>query len=77
MDPVVREPVFAAAQGRLHSTVAIICACAVGQRKDLLRGWVQKNEATHKLYRRWMSALLESSQAHLEAKEEVPTAFTS
>lgn len=34
----------------------------------------QKNEATHKLYRRWMSALLESSQAHLESKEEVRAA---
>mmetsp|Transcript_19053 Transcript_19053/g.57568 ORF Transcript_19053/g.57568 Transcript_19053/m.57568 type:complete len:308 (-) Transcript_19053:1470-2393(-) len=34
----------------------------------------QKNEATHKLYRRWMSALLESSQAHLEAKDEVAAA---
>lgn len=34
----------------------------------------QKSEATHKLYRRWMSALLESSQAHLEAKEDVKAA---
>ena len=34
-------------------------------------GRPQKSEATHKLYRRWMSALLESSQAHLEAKDEV------
>lgn len=31
----------------------------------------QKAEATHKLYRRWMSALLESAQELLASKDQV------
>ena len=32
---------------------------------------MQKAEATHKLYRRWMSALLESAQELLASKDQV------
>ena len=32
---------------------------------------IQKAEATHKLYRRWMSALLESAQELLASKDQV------
>lgn len=36
----------------------------------------QKSEATHKLYRRWMSALLENAQELLAGKEQVSITFS-